>query len=110
MAAAPLPFRHQPCFDGRNDKQGTGVMGDRWSLPADMNADGVVTISDVGLWTQWFFFLPGDALLAGIMAKPELATFFEITPASYGGWSSGVMSMIAWLIVYAVLGTALERR
>ena len=39
----------------------------RWYERAeDMNHDGAVTISDVGLWAQWLWSLPGDYVLIGL--------------------------------------------
>ena len=62
-----------------------------------MNNDGVVSISDVGQWIGWAYFYPGDALLGSIMAIiPEMATFFEISPANYGGVLSGLISFNIW--------------
>ncbi len=75
----------------------------RWFIAKDMNCDGVFTISDVLLWGEWVFFLPGDGLLWALMEWQSVATFLEITPAAYSGWSSGIVSVIIWLIVIAIL-------
>lgn len=75
---------------------------DRWQFSRDMNRDGVFTISDIWLWFQWIFFLPGDALLAATMSNQWLATFLEITPLNYGGWLSGIVSAIAWVILLGI--------
>lgn len=73
--------------------------GCRWFIAKDMNCDGVFTISDVGLWLEWAFFLPGDGLLWAVMrGSPKMATFLEITPADYGGWSMGIISASLWLL------------
>ena len=85
---------------------------DRWTLQADMNVDQLVTISDVWLWLGWFFFLPGDALLAAAIALPAFGTFFEITQDDYGGWFSGIVSVVVWLfagIIYQLISDFLER-
>ena len=76
----------------------------RWFIAKDMNCDGPFTISDVGLWAEWAFFLPGDGLLWAAMQSQQLATFLELTPAAYSGWFSGVVSAIIWLIALAVWG------
>ena len=62
----------------------------------------VYPLSDVGLWAEWAFFLPGDGLLWAVMQSQPLATFLELTPAVYSGWFSGVVSAIIWLIALAV--------
>lgn len=58
----------------------------RWFIAQDMNCDGVFTISDVGQWCVWVFFLPGDGLFWLIMQYPKIATFLELTPTAYSGW------------------------
>ncbi len=75
----------------------------RWFIAKDMNCDGVFTISDVLLWGEWVFFLPGDGLLWALMEWQSVATFLELTPAAYSGWSSGIVSAIIWLIAIAIL-------
>ena len=74
----------------------------RWFIAKDMNCDELFTISDVELWAEWAFFLPGDGLLWAVMQAQPLATFFELTPAVYSGWGSGIVSAIIWLIAIAV--------
>lgn len=77
-----------------------------WFIAYDMNCDGVFTISDVGLWLRWAFFLPGDGLL-WLLFKiwPGLATFLELTISDYGGVFSVAFSIAAWL---SVLGSILQ--
>ena len=70
----------------------------RWFIAPDMNCDGLVTISDVGLWLEWVFFLPGDGLIWFLMQLEPIATFLEMTSESYGGWGSGLISGAVWLI------------
>lgn len=71
-----------------------------WEFFADMNFDGVTTISDVGLWIQWLYFYPGDWLLrASMKAVPTLTRFLEISQESYGGAYSGLISAIAWIML-----------
>ena len=72
-----------------------------WKFIADMNYDGYVTISDVWLWFKWLFFLPGDFALKFTIIKIEgLAIFFEISFADYGGFLSGIISFVFWLVCY----------
>jgi hypothetical protein len=78
----------------------------RWVFNSDMNHDGQITISDVGLWASWAFFAPGDAVLLGIMLKlPGMATFFEMTPVMLYGWWSFVISLLCWLIAFSSYST-----
>lgn len=74
----------------------------RWFLNQDMNCDGEFTISDVWLWFEWAFFLPGDGLLWLIMQHEHLATFLEVSAATYSGWFSGIVSAIGWLIAWGL--------
>jgi hypothetical protein len=69
----------------------------QWRFVADMNGDGLVTSSDVPLWTHWGFFLPGDAFIAQF-GSTRLGTFLEVTPASFGGTTSAVLSVALWLL------------
>lgn len=75
-----------------------------WSFVTDMNYSGSITISDVWLWFKWLFFYPGDGfvyfLIHGI---PDIGRFFEINYSSYGGVLSGVISFLAWSIVFTVI-------
>ena len=69
-----------------------------WAFVADMNGDGVVTISDVWLWFEWLYFYPGDGVVWVVgTALPAAARFLEVTPASYGAASgSGIISLLIW--------------
>ena len=72
-----------------------------WVPVVDMNLDGVFSISDVGLWFTWFYFLPGDFLVwFFIKAAPFIGTFFEMNIESYGGVFSGIFSLIIWIGVW----------
>ena len=79
----------------------------QWGFEADMNRDGAVTISDVGLWIKWLFFYPGDILIGGI-GPSKIGTFLELTPASFGGLGSGVLSVLGWVLGFVILGNAVE--
>lgn len=79
------------------------------TLARDMNGDGVLSISDVSLWIQWAFWLPGDYLLIGIWrVAPEVAVFLELTPAHLGGWVSGIVSAAIICIGIGYLLVALD--
>jgi len=67
----------------------------QWQFVADMNGDGLITISDVGLWFKWLYFWPGDAVIYALMETP-LGRFFEVSPASYSGAASGIISLFVW--------------
>ncbi len=82
------------------------IANGRWFIAKDMNCDGVFTISDVGLWAEWAFFLPGDGFLWALMQWQNIAIFLELTPAAYSGWISGIFSVIIWflaMVIWAVL-------
>lgn len=80
---------------------------DRWpiaKLTLDANGDGQLTFADVfeRLWT--LLFLPGDLLLYVLSAHAaSLARWLEIGPADYGGFVSGVISVCAWFVAFAIV-------
>ena len=74
-------------------------MEGRWFIEKDMNCDGAFTISDIGLWLKWVFFLPGDGALWLLLQRPGLANFLELSPASYSGWGTGLASGVLWLLL-----------
>jgi hypothetical protein len=55
----------------------------QWKFLADTNGDGVVTTADVPLWAQWFFFLPGDAVISQF-GSTSLGRFLELTRRALG--------------------------
>jgi type I restriction enzyme R subunit len=68
-----------------------------WSFVADMNGDGNVTVSDVGLWAKWLFYYPGD-IVVWVIGPTGVGKFLEMTPiTSYGGSISGTVSFFFWL-------------
>jgi hypothetical protein len=69
----------------------------QWRFNADMSGDGMVTASDVPLWAQWLFYLPGDAIIAQFGAS-RFGRFLELTPASFGTNTSAALSVTAWLV------------
>ena len=63
------------------------MLARQWKWVADMNADGIVTISDVWLWIEWLFYWPGDGFIYILIHKfSTFAQFFELTSADYGEW------------------------
>jgi len=71
-----------------------------------MNLDGSITISDVWLWIKWLYFYPGDGLVYFLFHKaPSIASFFEMTPSSYGGVFSGMVSFI-FFGIFSVIATS----
>jgi len=84
------------------------IRGSRlWSCRKDMNGDGKFTVSDIPLLIQCVFFYPGDSLIYNLLLeKSNKATFFELTPESYGGKFSFVASFVVWVaaLLVAILG------
>jgi hypothetical protein len=74
----------------------------QWDFVADMNHDGLITISDVGLWFKWLYFYPGDGLIA-IIGPTALGQFLELNTGSFGGFGSGVMSFFGWIIGFSIV-------
>ena len=70
-----------------------------WFFEADMDQNGVTTISDIWLWVQWLFFYPGDFLILGIMKFGDIHTFFELSSSTFGNWFSGIISFIFWFAI-----------
>ncbi len=71
----------------------------RLQVRSDMNLDGVVSVSDVGLWLEWLYFLPGDLAVLALLGTP-VGDFLEITLGSMQGIGSGVLSFCVWLVVF----------
>jgi hypothetical protein len=69
----------------------------QWRFVADMNADGVVSTSDVPLWGPWIFFWPGDAFIA-LFGGTSLGRFLELSPASFGSGTSAALAAALWLL------------
>ena len=69
----------------------------QWAFILDMNRDGAVTISDVGLWMKWLFFYPGDFIHSALIAlTPGVASVLGLSPEGYGGWGAGLVSAYVW--------------
>ena len=72
----------------------------------DGNADGRFTVTDVGLWLQTLFFLPGDTLIwVSLRYAPEITQFFEVDAAQYGSTFSALLSVFVWLAIAVLLLT-----
>ena len=75
-------------------------------LAADQNGDGVATIADIGPWLFQLFVLPGNALLAlTLKYAPEIAAFFELSRADFGGVLAIVAATAIWFAAVVVLGS-----
>lgn len=82
---------------------------ERWSLLLDMNRDGIFTISDIWSWVSYGFFAPGDGLIFLLLdIFPDGAAFLEYSVTDYGGISSGIISFVAWSIVFIGLAIAVS--
>lgn len=80
---------------------------ERWTFTADMNGDGLVDLSDVGLWAKWVFFAPGDLLLLVCMKHfPGLALLLGLDAASLSGPLSGTLFFCVSLVVIALVTLA----
>jgi hypothetical protein len=74
----------------------------QWRFLADMNADGMVTASDLPLWAKWAYFVPGDAFIAQF-GTTRIGQFLELTPASLGSPTSAALSAVLWLLAVFVV-------
>ena len=73
----------------------------QWSFIADMNFDGLITISDIWLWVKWLYFYPGDFFISVLIEYlPFIATFLELSSGDYGGLGSGFFSFIVFFIFF----------
>jgi len=70
-----------------------------WSpLVWDVNNDGVFTVTDIGLWLENAFFLPGDwAIWLTATYAPDIGRFFEVGVSDYGSTFSALVSVFIWL-------------
>lgn len=85
--------------EGMNICESDRAASGRWFIASDMNCDASLTISDVKLWLGWLFFLPGDGLHYALLGWQGAAIFLELTPEIYGGWVSGILSAVLWLVM-----------
>jgi hypothetical protein len=73
-----------------------------WKFAADMNGDGTLSRSDVLLWAQWLYFMPGDAFIAQV-GPTDLGRLLGLTQASFGGTISACISGALWLLALLAL-------
>jgi DNA-binding MarR family transcriptional regulator len=72
----------------------------------DVNNDGNLTVTDIGLWLEHAFFLPGDWVIwASLRYWPELGRFFEVDARAYGSTFSALISVFVWLAIIVVIMT-----
>lgn len=69
---------------------------ERFTFFWDMNADGLVTISDVFQWLDFVFRLPAKIAMEFIDEMPSVATFLEVNSCTGEGWGGAVFSLIVW--------------
>lgn len=72
----------------------------RWDISADMTRDGMFTISDLLKHAEYLFLIPGDGILFALSLFDPLRTFFELSPESYGGWFSWIISTWIWYVAF----------
>ena len=72
-----------------------------WSFTADMNFDGLVTISDIGLWVNWIFTYPGDWVILKL-SHNSIGRFFEFSAADYGGVFSFLISLFVFSMIFFI--------
>ena len=81
----------------------------QWSFTPDMDANQLITISDVWLWLKWLYFFPGDGLVYIILVEfQSVASFFEMNGSSFGGPFSGFVSFFLWFVIYGWLRKEME--
>ena len=72
----------------------------------DVNRDGFFTISDVLLWLQQMFFLPGDwAIWVCLQYLPDTSRFLELDVSAYGSTIAALISLVVWIIVIVFVMT-----
>ncbi len=68
----------------------------RFRFAWDMNANGAVTITDIGLLLKFFFLLPATCATLVLSAFPALANFFEVNCDTGSKWGGAIFSIIVW--------------
>jgi hypothetical protein len=70
----------------------------------DVNGDGQFTISDLGMWLQHAYFLPGDWIIwCTLTYSPTISRFFEIGVSDYRSTLSALLSVFVWLAVMLLI-------
>ena len=72
----------------------------------DFNGDRRVSVEDASGWFIHLLFLPGDLAIDWLLAVPTLASFLDLGPASHGGVASKTVSILFWIAVLVICGTA----
>jgi hypothetical protein len=75
----------------------------RFSFSWDMNADGLVTISDVFKLVDFFFRIPVKITLEIVAESPSIATFFEINCLTGEGWGGAIFSAFLWWVIFLAI-------
>ncbi len=76
--------------------------------PALFASQGLSTAPPMGAvaWLGQLFFAPGDRLIYAVAAHaPKLAALLQLSSTDYGGVFSGIVSAMAWLAAFVVVGT-----
>jgi hypothetical protein len=75
-----------------------------WEFVADMNSDGVFTMSDIVEILMQLFFLPGDSLLFLILNYlPKVKELLELSYDDYHGMFAGIVSFIVWFFLIPII-------
>lgn len=75
-----------------------------WEFVADMNSDGVFTLSDIIAILIQLFFLPGDSLLFLILNYlPKATKLLELSYDNYHGVFAGIVSFIVWVFLIPII-------
>jgi hypothetical protein len=62
----------------------------------DMNANGAVTITDIGLLLKFFFLLPATSATSVLSEFPTLTNFFEVNCHTGTSWGGAIFSVTIW--------------
>ncbi|NQT69082.1 MAG: hypothetical protein HQ552_05830 [Desulfobacteraceae bacterium] len=75
-----------------------------WEFVADMNSDGIFTMSDIIEIFIQLFFLPGDSLLFLILNYlPKVTELLELSYDNYHGMFAGIVSFIVWVFLLPII-------
>jgi len=75
-----------------------------WEFVADMNSDGIFTMSDIIEIFIQLFFLPGDSLLFLILNYlPKVTQLLELSYDNYHGMFAGIVSCIVWVFLLPII-------
>ena len=80
-----------------------------WKFAADMNLDGIFTISDIMAILIQLFFLPGDSLLFFILNYlPKVTELLELSYDNYHGMFAGIVSFIVWVLLIPIIANCIK--